>query len=307
MAGDKRVQIKPTAVLVAVAVLALLLAIPTYVAGQETEIKKLVTVKAVPVGLPLKLGDELTAAEMTLTEPRMEAGPVGPYPVFINDFSYHAEEGGQCSWSEAAASGISEWFGLNVRGDPCAAFQHSIAAVSSAGGDGNIVGNNAGGAPVEGTAGGTIPGVMIGQDDGLKMVDTINALTDPMEFRVLLEIREVVVKESLPPPPEGYRPPPSSGGGGFGQFGSFGDDGFGDFGFNAFGEEETEEPEVITVPGRTGEDVEFEIPTYAEAAAEQTGLNPLIPVTVSVVVLAFLLGGFFFIRSRRQEEAEGLY
>jgi hypothetical protein len=30
-------------------------------------------------------------------------------------------------------------------------------------------------------------------------------------------------------------------------------------------------------------------------------------VTIAVVILGMLFGGFFFIRSRRTEEAEGLY
>ena len=277
----------------------------TVSSAQEEVTQLVVTVNAVPDGMPLKFGENLVAAEMTNTD-QVGDRTIGPYPVFINDGGYYTADGGTCTWSGAAASGVDEWFGLNIRGDPCAAFQHSVTAVTAAAGDGNIVGNNAGGAPAVGTAAGTIPGLMISDIDGARMAETVKAISDPQELRVSVRVLTFIQHEELPPRPPGYKPPPGTGGG-FGNFGSFGS-GFGEFGFGDFGDEAgAPETEVILIPGPDGDLIEIEIPLYAEEAADETGFNPLIPVTIAVVILGILFGGFFFIRSRRTEEAEGLY
>lgn len=289
----------------ALAVTALLIPVAPILA--QTETATVVTVNATPPGGELTLGENLALQEFWLAETKLENGAVGPFPYYFPDLGYGT--GTSCSFGDAAvqaqADNVDGWIAMTERGQCPGAYQQSVSSAEAAGASGLIFGNSEAnaGAPVGPAAeGAQIAGGMVDYDDAQRMVNTRLGAEKAIEVRVTLQLLTYEVEEELPPRPEGYRPPESSGSGGFGTFGG---DGFGDFGFGELGQgfdESAEDTEVITVPGPDGELIEIEIPVYAEDVAEEAGFNPLIPITVSVIVLGATLGFLFFVRARRNED-----
>lgn len=150
------------------------------------EVVPFVTVNEAPEGAGVAAGDHFQAAEMSDTRP-LAQGSVGPLPVFFSDDEFG------CQWSTAAASGMGEWIGVARRGEagpeglgPCAAFQAKVTAATAAGADALIVVNNAPGAEV-GTAAGTIPAVMIDQNQGNLLIEALDP-ESPEAVQATLEL-----------------------------------------------------------------------------------------------------------------------
>lgn len=170
--------------LVAVAALSFsILGGPAPATAQE-ELFPYVTVNVAPEGAQVLPGEHFEGAEFDNSRPLSE-GAVGPLPVFA------ADDGFGCDWSTAAASGVSEWIGLAVRGgafenDPCSFFQTKITLANLFGADALIVVNNAPGFET-GLAVARIPGMMIDQTEGERLRKSLNPQA-PEAVKVTLEL-----------------------------------------------------------------------------------------------------------------------
>lgn len=155
-----------------------------FVAGGGSGSQPSVTVNEAPDGAQIVPGENIAGTEFSNTEP-LANGPFGPFPVFF------ADDGFGCSWTNAAASGITEWIGLAQRGgsEPCNLFQSKFTAASAAGADGLIVINNEPG-HVVGTAVAVIPGIMVDQTDGGRLRDSL-APGNPNAVKVTLQLVQV--------------------------------------------------------------------------------------------------------------------
>lgn len=157
------------------------------VGGQAAaqELVPFATVNEAPEGAAVARGEHFEAAEMTNTRPLAE-GSVGPWPVLFADDEFG------CQWNTAAASGITEWIGAARRGggDPegegCALFQEKVTAATAAGADALIVVNNEPGT-ASGTAAGPIPAVIIDQNEGGRLVDSLDP-GSPEAVQVTLDL-----------------------------------------------------------------------------------------------------------------------
>ena len=301
---------RSSALLVAAVVVASLFSIATSFAQETTA--TVVTVNATTSDGLLKFGEHIILQEFWISDTKLQNGPIGPYPYYFNDLGYGNTS---CSFADAGAqaqlAGHDGWIAMAERGKCPGAYQQTVSSAEGAGASGLVFGNDEAnkGAPVGPAAeGAQIAGGMVDYADAQRMVTTREGASDPEEVRITLQLLTFVAEENLPPRPKGYRPPPGTGTG-FGSFGSRFGDGFGDFGFGDFGDESSDlgDTEVILVPGPDGEMIEMEIPVYAEEAADEAGLNPLIPITISIVLLAAMVGSFFFLRARRSEEDELAY
>lgn len=138
-------------------------------------------------------------------------------------------------------------------------------------------------------------------EDGMFWVTVINDTGVNLGYTLQLVWKVV----QLPPLPDfsppgggrGFSPPPTVGAGGTGDGFGLGDGGI------------EPSPTTIKVPGPDGQMVERKLDVYLQAQSgdETGGFNPLIPITVAIVLLGAALGGFFFLRSRNKDEQPGYY
>lgn len=139
-----------------------------------------VTVNQTPAGASVAEGDHFAGVEMSDTRPLSE-GSVGPLPLIVADDEFG------CAWVTGAGFGAtSDWIGIASRGGTCPLFQQKVSAAEAAGASGVIIVDDGRGL-ASGLAAGTIPAMMITQEDGENLIASFNPL-DLSGLQVTMEL-----------------------------------------------------------------------------------------------------------------------
>jgi hypothetical protein len=95
------------------------------------------------------------------------------------------------------------------------------------------------------------------------------------------------------------------GGGKGGDFNPSTDLNFDESGGLSFDEDETPEVEAdpIVLPGSDGPLSDYDFDVLGQSARKERGMNMLVPIVGTIVLLGLVSTGFFFLRNRRRAEA----
>ncbi|MBW3577492.1 MAG: hypothetical protein KY462_07095 [Actinobacteria bacterium] len=128
-------------------------------------------IASAPDGAAVDDGERFQGAEFTGTQPLTEEG-TGPFPALASD------DGFGCSYLQAGPTGatLDGWIAVARRGGACPLFQQKVTTAETAGAAGLIVVNDQPQGTTSGLATGQIPAMMIPNEPGERLLDSIDAL-----------------------------------------------------------------------------------------------------------------------------------